>query len=60
LIRNGLIDRCYKEIADAVFRDTLIADGMWKWRANRWYRALLEEGIHSTYPSSEKTILRAP
>jgi len=60
LIRNGRIDKKYKEIGDKIFRDICIDDGMWKFRANWWYRALIGGGVHSTYPSNEKTILRAP
>ncbi len=60
LIRNGLIDKKYKEIADILLRDICIEDGMFRIRANYWYWAVSREGIHSLYPSSEKTILRAP
>ncbi len=60
LIRNGLIGKSYKELADILFRDICIEDGMWKIRAWIWYMGLKKEGIHSLYPSSEKTILRAP
>lgn len=60
LIRNGLIEKKYKELADILLRDICIEDGMFKVRAYYWYYAVSKEGIHSLYPSSEKTILRAP
>lgn len=60
LIRNGLIAKSCKDVADLLFRDICIDDGMWKIRAHWWYEGLKREGINSLYPSSEKTILRAP
>ena len=60
LIRNGFISKGYKDLADTLFRDICIEDGMWRLRAAWWYAGLQREGIHSLYPSSEKTVLRAP
>jgi len=60
LIRNGLLSKGSKDLADTLFRDICIEDGMWRLRARWWYAALQREGIHNLYPSSEKTILRAP
>lgn len=45
LIRMGILTKSlYKPLFDALLRDVCIADGMWKWRANMWYRAVTKLG----------------
>lgn len=40
LMRAGVLPVSWRERADEVLRDTCIADGMWGWRANMWFRAV--------------------
>lgn len=40
LIREGIIPKTCKGIADKILHDILIEDGMWKWRADGWYWAV--------------------
>jgi hypothetical protein len=45
LIRAGVLSKAlYKPLFDALLRDTCIQDGMWKWRANMWYREVSKFG----------------
>ena len=44
LMKRGLLSKKYKDDADLLFYDLLIEDGMWKWRAKWWYRAVRNFG----------------
>ena len=47
----------WREIADAVLRDTAIQDGMWEWRAGMWHRAVRIAGAkHNQRPRDVKVI----
>jgi len=59
MIRLGLIPSYVRELADEELRDICKADGMWAWRADRWY-AMVERfgGAHAAI--SRESILTAP
>jgi len=44
LIRMGLLPLSYRAEIDRLFRRILIEDGMWRWRAYMWYRAVRRLG----------------
>ena len=43
-MREGLLDWHFKTAIDDNFYEWLIEDGMWKWRAQRWYDAVSKFG----------------
>jgi hypothetical protein len=43
-MREGLLDWRYKRAIDDNFYEWLIVDGMWRWRAARWYDAVSKFG----------------
>ena len=40
LMRDNKLCYTWKTKADEILRDTCIADGMWQWRARRWFAAV--------------------
>lgn len=47
----------WRIMADAVLRDTAIAEGMWKWRAGLWHQAVrIAGGKHNAKPREVKVI----
>ncbi len=59
MIRLGLLPESIRVLADEELRDICIADGMWKWRADRWFD-MVERfgGAHSAV--APVAILTAP
>ena len=47
LMKRELLAKKYKKEADRLFYDLLLEDGMWKWRAGIWYKAVQERGCDS-------------
>jgi len=47
LIREGLLPLEYREIADRILKAVCQIDGMWKWRARLWLRAVRNFGLYA-------------
>ena len=60
LIRNGLLDRFWKEPFDALLLELCLKDGMWPIRANWIYRAVLLFGDSSVNPVNRVKVQTAP
>ena len=60
LIRQGLLPRHFRKAADEILRDLCIEKGMWKWRANAWYKAVRIGGKGAANPANKKKIYTAP
>jgi len=60
LMRRELIDRKYKRQADRWMYERLLEDGMWKFRAKYWHRAVKKFGEASTLPSHKRQVIYAP
>ena len=60
LMRRELIDRKYKRKADRAFYEQLLTDGMWKFRAGYWHRAVVKFGEAATLPSHKRQVIYAP
>jgi hypothetical protein len=60
LIRNGELHEECREIADRIFRDICIEDGVPRWRAYLWYYGLRIGGAAAASPEHKKVTLYAP
>jgi hypothetical protein len=61
LMRQGYLDReVYREVADGLFRDLCIEDGVSKFRAWIWYWGVFNFGEVNASPRSKKLIMVAP
>lgn len=60
LIRKRFLPSNSKEAVDKTFHGYMVADGMWKFRANYYYWGVDKFGEKSTLPSHKKEILYAP
>lgn len=60
LIRKEFLPPSAKSIADQLYYDYLITDGVWKMRAKWHYVGTRWKGKSSTLPSHKKEILYAP
>ena len=60
LIRNGLLDRFWKEPFDDLLYELCLKDGMWPIRANWIYRAVLNFGDSSADPANRVKVQIAP
>jgi hypothetical protein len=60
LLRMKLLSQAYRSYADALLRDICVEDGMWKWRANTWYRAVRKFADFAADPKNKKQVLTAP
>jgi len=60
LMRLGLIDACNRDYADELMRKICIEDGMWKIRANIWWKFLDRFAGFAIRPSSEPPVMTAP
>lgn len=47
LMRKGLLSTEHKARVDKLFHEMLIENGMWKFRADAWYRAVKEFGFEA-------------
>ena len=57
LMRLGLLDSVYRKYADELLRDICIEDGMWRWRANMWYKAVRIGAGFATNPKNKKKVI---
>lgn len=48
LMQEGELARAWQPVADKLFYDICVADGMWQWRAKIWYWAVRRYGWKST------------
>lgn len=60
LLRQGLIPAKYRKYIDQLLRDICIEDGMWKWRAKAWYRAVRGFAGFAASTDNRKRVLTAP
>jgi len=60
LMRMGLLGGEYRAEADKIFRDMCIEKGMFKWRANLWYKAVRLGAKSATLPENRKKEYEAP
>lgn len=64
LMREGRLNKSWRGYADAVLRDECIADGMYVWRANWWYRIVQAASAFAAAPSDtpeeNEIIIEAP
>ena len=59
-IRLGLLPAWHREVFDKLLHDICKEDGMWRIRADLWWKAVDVFGKHSIKPGSEPKILIAP
>ena len=57
LLRMKLINACWRTYADELLRDICIEDGMYKWRANMWYKAVNKLAAFAADPKNTKKII---
>jgi hypothetical protein len=60
LLRNELLPETDRQVADAVFRDICIEDGISRWRAYTWYYGLRVGGAAAASPEHKKVTVLAP
>ena len=60
LMRFLLLPKSIRELADKRYKDKCIEDGMWIWRANLRYKALIKAGSSGILPSNRQKIYYAP
>ena len=60
LIRWGLLEKPYREMADDFMYQCLIEDGMWRWRARGWWKAVKKVAGFAADPKNKKKIHEAP
>jgi hypothetical protein len=60
LLRLELISHKERVKADRLLSDICKEDGMWKWRADGWEKAVHEFGIFAADPEHEKPVIVAP
>lgn len=60
LIRDGLLQMESRGVADLIFRNLMIEDGVFPPRAEAFYRAVSIFAEPSANPASTKPIMRAP
>lgn len=59
-MRLDLVPQSFREEADIILQDLCVQDGMWKWRAALWFRALDWFGGANVKASRRKKIHYAP
>ena len=57
LMREGILHKSYKDIADRLLEQICIENGMWKARANWWYWAVRSFAKRSLEPSKDHRII---
>lgn len=60
MLRAGVLDQDCRKVADEIYRDTCIEDGMSRFRAWAHFDALRLFGGKAASPTSERRILTAP
>lgn len=60
MIRQGQLDSSLRSLADKELYRIVVEDKMWKWRADKWLRALREFGGGAASPKNIKQIYFAP
>lgn len=60
LIRQELLPDSAKELADELLHDICVMDGMWRWRAASWYRAVDKFADSAADPKNKIKIKSAP
>jgi len=60
LIRCKKLSGKHRKKADEIFRDICIEDGVSKFRANIYYKALRAWGGHAADPKNKKKVQKAP
>ena len=60
LMRKGLLASYWRSHADGLAYEIWIEDGMWKWRAMRWYRAISSFAGSFADPKHKKRIYTTP
>jgi len=60
LMREERISLACRKRADDLLRDICIEDGMWKWRAYMWHRAVRIAGLKSATIEGERKVITAP
>jgi len=60
LLRKGLIETKWRDIADKEFHETCLFDGMNQIRAEAWYLGVHEFAEYAANPKNKKKILTAP
>ncbi len=59
-MRDELLARTWRPMADRILRDLCIEDGMWRWRANLVYRAVRRFAGPAAHPDHRRRELVAP
>ena len=61
LMRLKLLPEAWRRKTDEILRDTCIEDGMWRWRAALWFRAVEDVAEISAHPGhDEYPVITAP
>jgi hypothetical protein len=60
MIREGLLPATARLRADEELRRLCIEDGMWKWRAALWFRAVSKAAAGAADPAHDRVVYAAP
>ena len=60
LIRQEKLPPEARKMADKIFRDICVEDGVWRWLAKVYYKGLRKFAETASSPSNKKEIKRAP
>lgn len=60
MMREGLINRCWRKYADELLRDICKIDGMYWWRAGLWYKGVRVGAEKFTDPRYRRKVIIAP
>ena len=60
MIREGLLPATARLRADEELRRLCIEDGMWKWRAALWFRAVRKAAAGAADPAHNRVVYAAP
>jgi hypothetical protein len=60
MLRERMLPAKYREMADNELFRVCIEDGMWKWRARLWYRAVRKAAGYAAKPRKKEKVYVAP
>ena len=60
LIRQQLIPRDCRELADKELKKKCLADRMWEWRANSWFWFVRKFASRAAHPDNKRKVYTAP
>lgn len=60
LMREGRLPMSNRPVADRIFHDLCVEDGMFRWRAWLWHQAVKRFGLGSAAPENNRRVIIAP